>query len=41
MDDLRLQQSLEISRQQCERGDYMSIEDFEKEYTEWSKKYTE
>jgi len=40
MDDLRLQQALETSREQCERGEYVSIEEFEKEYSEWSKKYT-
>lgn len=40
MDDLRLQQSLEISREQCEKGEFEPIEEFAKEYSEWSKKYT-
>jgi hypothetical protein len=40
MDDLRLLQSLEISREQFEKGEFEPIEEFEKEYSEWSKKYT-
>jgi len=41
IDDMRLRQSLEISRQQSERGETISLEQARKNFTEWSKKYSQ
>jgi len=40
IDDMRLRQSLEISRQQSECGDTISLEQARKNFTEWSKIFT-
>jgi len=40
IDDMRLRQSLEISRQQSDGGETISLEQARKNFTEWSKKYS-
>ena len=40
IDDMRLRQSLEISRQQSECGETITLEEARKNFTEWSQKHS-